>query len=351
MGKAGAQRTLAHQVNAAVWRGTVMHLNAALVGLGSWGQVLGRSVQGRSERIRIIRGVTRTPSKAAEFAKEMGIPIGSDFQSVISDQAVDAIILATPHSQHSEQVIAAAKAGKHVYVEKPLALKASDAEAAWQACKAADVVLAVGQNRRFLPAYQHLRERVLSGAFGPVLHVEANFSGPSGYRRAPGSWRTLRDESPAGGMTGKGVHMTDLMIDLLGSPSSLGLCSFRQVLEADMDDTTHLDLHFPGGSTARLTTITATPDVWRFQVFCARGWLEIRDSRTLTVRQLDGATEVIEFPETDIEHAALEAFAAAVVGEQPFPVTEAQAIANVRLLETIAAVPRDEARFGSTRPL
>src|SRR5690606_6751305 len=186
-------------------------LNAALVGLGGWVQVLGRSMQGRSERIRIVRGVTRTPAKAAEFAQELSIPVDADYDEALSDPAVQAIILATPHSQHGDQVIAAAKAGKHVYVEKPLALRVSDAEAAFSACNDAGVVLAVGQNRRFLPAYQKLREKVLSNEFGPVLHIEANFSGPSGYRRAPGSWRISKEESPGGGMTGKGVHMTDLM--------------------------------------------------------------------------------------------------------------------------------------------
>lgn len=321
-------------------------LNATLVGLGGWGQVLGRSVHGRSERLRIVRGVTRTPAKATEFAQELSIPVDDNYDGALADPAVQAIILATPHSQHVDQVIAAAKAGKHVYVEKPLALRASDAEAAFSACNEAGVVLAVGQNRRFLPAYQKLREKVTSGEFGPVLHIEANFSGPSGYRRAPGSWRISRDESPGGGMTGKGVHMTDLMIDLLGPPNSMAVRSFRQVLDADMDDTTHVDLTFSEGSTGRLTTITATPDVWRFQVFCARGWLEIRESRTLTLRQLDGSTEENEFPEIDIEHAALESFAAAVNGEHRFPVTEAQAIANVRILEAIAAMPAEEARVG-----
>lgn len=318
-----------------------MMLDAAIVGLGGWGQVLCRAVQGRSERIRFVRGVTRTPAKATEFARQVDIPVDDDYLAALADKRVQAVVLATPHSQHVEQVVAAATAGKHVFVEKPLALSRKAAEAAFSACRKAGVVLAVGHNRRFLPAYKQLRHHVMTGAYGPVLHIEANFSGPSGYRRAPGSWRTRRDESPAGGMTGKGIHMTDLMIDLMGPPVTAYSRSFRQLVDGDTDDTTLVLLDFTTGATAQLTTLTATADVWRFQVFCANAWLEIREQHRLTIQHLDGRTDIMEFAPVDIERAELEAFAAAVAGEQGYPVEERQALANVALLETIANATSD----------
>lgn len=312
-------------------------MKATLVGLGSWGQVLGRAVQGKSERIKFVSGVTRTLARAEAFAAEMNIPLSDDYTAALADPGIDAVVLATPHSQHVDQIIAAAEAGKHVFVEKPVAMDRVGAQRAFAACRKAGVVLAVGQNRRFLPAYVQTRNTLVSGELGRILHIEANFSGPSGYRRPAQSWRLERAESPAGGMTGKGIHMTDLMIDLLGAHETVQVHSTRQIVQADTDDKTLVLIGFADGVTGHLTTLTTTPDIWRFQVFCSEGWIEIRDQHTVTSRRLDGATELREFEKIDTELAELEAFAATVTDGAAYPVTAEQAIANVALFEQIAA--------------
>src|SRR5688572_30955399 len=97
-------------------------INAAIVGLGRWGQNLVNSVQGKSEVIRFIAGATRTVGKAEAYAREKGLALHDSYEKVLADPKVGAVILATPHTQHAAQVIAAAKAGKHVFTEKPLAL-------------------------------------------------------------------------------------------------------------------------------------------------------------------------------------------------------------------------------------
>lgn len=324
-------------------------MDVALIGLGGWGRTLGRSIQRRSDKIRVRHAVTRTLSKAEGFAAELGVPLTDDYEAVLNDPAVQGVVLATPHSQHGAQVIAAAKAGKHVFVEKPLSMNAADAAAAIAATRSAGVVLALGHNRRFLPGWQAFRKAVLSGEMGEVLHVSANFSGPSGYRRAEGSWRLDPAESPAGGMTGKGVHMTDLMVDLLGPPCSATLRSFAQKIEGGGHDTTLVDIDFEGGATGHLATLTATPDMWRISAFCANGWIELSDHWTLTQRSLDGLTTVTKFPRMDIERAALEAFAEAASGGAAYPVTQEQAYANTALLEVIADLSRDAGRQGRTQ--
>ncbi|MDX1605194.1 MAG: Gfo/Idh/MocA family oxidoreductase [Candidatus Competibacterales bacterium] len=316
-------------------------LNAAVVGLGWWGQVLARAVHGSSDRIRIVRGITRTPARAAEFAAETGIPVDADYAAALHDPGIDAVVLATPHSQHLAQVQAAAAAGKHVFVEKPLALTAADAAAAYAACEAAGVVLAVGQNRRFLPAIRHLREQIAQGTLGHILHLEGNFSGSSGYRHRPGVWRASAAESPAGGMTGKGLHVTDLMIALCGPIREVDARSLRQVLEIEMDDTTVMLLGFASGATGYLGTLTATADVWRLQVFGSEGWAEMRGHHRLIVKPVTGEAQVLDFPPEDIERAELEAFAEAVAGGDPFPVDRAQVINNIALLEAIGRSARE----------
>src|SRR5262245_59432398 len=106
-------------------------INAAIVGMGWWGRTLVESVQTDSDVIRFVAGATRTVSPEVKaFAEAHTLQLESDFNALLTNPKVNAIVLATPHSMHSEQVIAAAKAGKHVFCEKPFALTKADADAA-----------------------------------------------------------------------------------------------------------------------------------------------------------------------------------------------------------------------------
>ena len=102
-------------------------LKAAIVGLGRWGQRLVDSVQGKSPSIRFVRGVSRDPEKTRAYGDKAGLTLTNAYPDVLNDKEVDAVVLATPHSQHFREIVAAARAGKHVFVEKPMALKGQDA--------------------------------------------------------------------------------------------------------------------------------------------------------------------------------------------------------------------------------
>lgn len=312
-------------------------LNAAIVGLGSWGKVLVEAVQGRSSKIRFTRAVTRTPSNARDFAAKHGLALDDDLAGLLKDPSIDGIVLATPHSKHRAQIEAAAAAGKPILVEKPLALTRDDATAAVEAARRAGVVLAVAQNRRFLPLVHRLKEMIDGGVLGQPLHVEGNFSGPSGFRHASSSWRGSRAESPAGGMTGRGMHVTDLMIHFFGPVVEVDARSVRRALTIDLDDTTAMLLRFASGMTGYLGTLTATADLWRLAVFGTRGWAEMRGYRTLTTCLIGEPTQTTEFPEFDMERAELEAFADAVAGRAPYPVPNGEVVNNVALLEAAVA--------------
>lgn len=312
-------------------------VRAAIVGLGDWGQKLVWSVHGKSDKIGVVKGVTRTPQKAESFSRASGIEVVSDLAVVLADASIDAMIVATPHSQHIPLVEAAAAVGKHVFVEKPLALLHADAESAYHACAAAGVVLAVGQNRRFLPSVDYLRGIVDAGQLGRILHVEANFSGLSAELHAVSNWRNSRDESPWGGMTGKGLHMSDLMISFMGPIAEVDARSLCQLERARLDDTTLVLLAFASGATGYLATLTTTPDEWRLQFYGSNGWAEIRDHRWLTTRLKGEGKAVREFPPLDIERAELEAFACAVDGGPAYPVTRDEALNNIAFLEAIGS--------------
>src|SRR4029450_3196910 len=144
-------------------RGAQELIRAAIVGMGWWGRTIVESVQTDSNVIRFVAGGTRTVSpEVTAFAEAQKVTLAKDFSALLADKNIDAVVLATPHSQHTEQVIAAAQAGKHVFCEKPFALIRGDADAAVAAPKTAGVTLGLGYNRRFHPEMTALRDKITS---------------------------------------------------------------------------------------------------------------------------------------------------------------------------------------------
>jgi predicted dehydrogenase len=264
-------------------------LNAAIVGVGHWGRRLVDSVRD-SSKIRFVTGVSRNPTRDHAFTRDTGVPLVARMDDVLSDPAIAAIVLATPHSTHFEQIMKVARAGKHVYVEKPMTLTRADAEQAIEACRAAGVTLGVGFNRRFAPAPIAFVRRIHAGEIGKVLHVEGQHSGATGYQyqSTPGHWRATRAEAPGGGMTARGMHTVDKMVQIAGVVTSVYAYSERRILSADLDDTTCMLLRFSSGVSGYHATVFATGEYCRVHVFGSRGWMEMIDDRHITHRGLTG---------------------------------------------------------------
>ncbi|HKU71621.1 MAG TPA: Gfo/Idh/MocA family oxidoreductase [Burkholderiales bacterium] len=313
-------------------------LKAAIYGLGRWGNRLVDSVQG-SEKIRFVKGISRDPAKHKEFSQKTGVKVVSSYGRVLKDPEIDAVVLATPHTQHMKQIIQAAKAGKHVFVEKPMTLTRKTAEKSVEACKAAGVTLGVGFNRRHAPSFIEMTNRIRAGQIGKVLHIEAAHSGPTGYGLKPDTWRSSRIEAPGGGMTARGVHALDAMIQIAGLVTSVYAFSDNRNLPAgvDMDDTTTMMLKFSSGATGYLSALFTTGELYRVHVFGTKGWLEVRGDTDLTFRGIEGGPEKVSLQAADKEKAELEAFADAVAAKKPFAIPAEDAINNAAVLEAIVA--------------
>jgi predicted dehydrogenase len=307
-------------------------LNAAIVGLGRWGQVLVNSVQGRSEKIRFVAGATGRPERAADFAACQRIEMLPDLSALLARTDIDAVVLATPHSQHTAQIMQSAAARLPILCEKPLTLTLAEAQMAWDSAARAGVLLATAQNRRFLPAYRRLSEMVRSGHLGQLRQVIGNFSwGQAGY--APDSWRLSPAESPAGGMAGLGIHIVDAMM-------GLGLRGEAVRVLARGDDsqrphTVTASIEFEGGPVGVLTTIGGPATPWRFEVHGSEGYAAM-DGETRLVHGRAGEPETrLYFGAFDKERAELEAFAETVESGTPWPVTQDQGLAAIALFEAI----------------
>ncbi len=314
-------------------------LNTAIIGLGRWGRRLVDSVQDaghpKGDLIRFTRAVTRTPARADDFAERHGMMLGSDYAAALTDPTIAAVAIATPHTRHAEQIERAAATGKHVFVEKPFTLTAESARRAVAACETAGVVLALGHDRRFLPAMSMLKRMIKAGEVGRVLHLEGQFSSPYGLDLTPEIWRSEGVESPAGGMTSLGIHCIDAFIHLAGPIARVQAHSLRQVLAVESHDTTAVLLRFATGATGLLGTLTATARLFRLQAFGTEGWARIDEDGSMTVRATDGQPRTREFEKLDTCRSELEAFAAAVAGGDPYPLPTDQAIHGVAVLEAI----------------
>jgi predicted dehydrogenase len=279
-----------------------------------------------------VSGVTDVDLVRAQdvVGKIPGAKLYQSGQELINSPDVDAVVIASWGGTHEEYVLAGIAAGKQVFCEKPLALALGDAQEMVQACGRAGLVLGIGSNRRWWPAMRELRRLVESGELGTLLHVEAHNSNENSNAVA-GGWRTLPGESPGGGMTGAGLHALDAMLSVAGPlKRAKGQILERKPPPAPLDTVSVL-LEFESGVSGLLATVRATPFYWRVHAFGARGSAEVLGETEIVVRMSGTPPERRQLPPVDSVRAELEAFADAVQGRAPFPVTPGQ------MLETVAA--------------
>ena len=304
-------------------------LNAAMIGLGWWGKHSIDSVAAGNARIRFVAASSRDTSQHADYLKARGIKALNSYDEVLADPGVDAVVLTTPHSQHHRQIMDAAAAGKHVFVEKPVTLSRAHAVEAVDAMKAKGLTLGSGFSRRFQPSFKALLEHVRGGGIGEVLHIEGEQSGPSAYRLQKGAWRATRAESPGGAMAARGVHVLDGMIHIAGPVSSISAISDRRVVDLEVDDTSAMMMRFAGGASGYLGSIYVTADIWRLQVYGSKGYAMMRGETTLVTKDLSNLERVTNFAPANIVGLALEAFADAAGGGAAYPVTPEEVVAGV----------------------
>ena len=306
-------------------------IHCAIAGLGRWGRALVEAAR-HEPRLRITSAVEPDIAHAEDFCAAHGLAPATSLDAVLADRDIDAVLLATPHSLHKAQVIAAAAAGKQVFCEKPLALRRDDAAEMFAACRKAGVVLAVGHNRRFWPAMQALRAIVASGELGTILHVEGHNSNENSQGITQG-WRLSPEESPGGGLTGAGLHVLDGFVSLLGPARQVYARLNAREAGPPPLDTAILAIEFVNGVSATLATVRATPFYWRVHVFGTKGSAEVLDEVTMVLRKSGEPPATTRYPAGDALAAELSAFADAVEGRQPFPVPEADVLATLAAFE------------------
>jgi predicted dehydrogenase len=295
-----------------------MTLNAALVGVGKWGQRLVKATQDQSPSLRFTRGVTRTVSKAAAFCQRQGMALTDDLDAMLADKSVDMVVMATPHSVHEDLITRTVQAGKHCFVIKPLTQSLKTAKAVSKAADKAGVKLGVGFPWRHFPATKELKRLATSGELGILSHCESNYCVPRFMSFKPDDWKATPEEHPPGALI---THSVDVLTDLFGPMESLSVVSMNRVVPWKIHDVTSLLCRFKNGASGYVGSSGCTGPIVRLTVYGSKGWAEVRDETRLEFQPASGESTVTEYPTGEDETLKweLESFADWIAGKDSYP--------------------------------
>jgi len=307
-------------------------INAAIFGLGRWGRNLVNAVE-HSEVVRFKKAVVTNPTKHLDFAQEKQLEVTAEPNDALLDPSIEMIVLATPHLLHLPQITAAAKAGKAVFCEKPLALTLEEARKAVAVCQEHRVLIGVGHDKRFWPSMQHVQQVVRSGELGKLIHIEGIFTNEN-LKNFQTSWRDLPENVPGGNLTATGIHIVDAFTNLLGPIKSVeGI--YRQ-MEGGTMDTLALLVDFESGATGLLSSPRPSPVFWRVHVFGQHGNIESRGPLQ-SIQSMSGKEAVVkEFTPINALQFQLEAFARAIEGKTDYLITPQEILNTVGAFEASA---------------
>jgi predicted dehydrogenase len=331
-------------------------IRAAIVGLGRWGRSLAISA-GKSDDIGFVLAATRSRGNAEDFCRAHDIALADSYEAVLRRADIDAVVLATPHSQHEAQALAALGAGKHVFVEKPLTLDLASARRVAAAAREAALVLAVGFNRRFHPSIVELRARVRSGRLGSIVAMVAQHPTSTAPFVALDNWRAAPEEAPGGAFTATGVHSLDHMIELAGRVREVRCVTARHY-PGRSDDTTTIMLQFASGASGLIFCSVATATNFQFTAYGADGLGEISRPDLSRLRFAPASTEaptgpvrappdeILQFPGFDTLHAELGAFARAIREKTTYPVPIEDMLHGMAVFDAVVQSSQNGAILG-----
>lgn len=306
----------------------------ALIGCGRWGRNIAR-VLARLDALEVI--VDPAAEQLAGYAAELGVRVATNFDEALADR-IDAVAIAVPAADHARVILRALDAGKHVYVEKPLALELNDAETCAARADEVGKTLMIGHLLQYHPAFLTLKESVARGDIGDLRHITSN-------RLNPGA---IRSEETA--LWSMAPHDFSMILGLTGNaPASVASLPV-QVIPGGIPDQYHVQMQFPGGVTANVSVSWLSPfKEHKLVVLGTTGALVFEDTQPVRERKLviyrdyiDRSTgtsrfvksegEAVPFPEGEPLENEMRTFLHCVsTGETP-PTGAREAIPVLRLL-------------------
>jgi predicted dehydrogenase len=320
-------------------------VKVASIGLGWWSDVLADAVK-RSGKLEIVSCYSRSAEKRDAFAKKYGCLAASSFDSILKDKSVQGIINTTPNNAHRETTVAAARAGKHVFLDKPIANTIADARALTQACRDAGVVLSVGYQRRRESQFRWVRAKIEAGEFGKLVNAEANISRDRAGKIDLSSWRYQAAEMPGGVLLQIGIHYTDVLEYLIGPITAVNARLAQLVLPGDNPDVASLALEHENGALSTLNASYASAsEHYVMNVYGKEATAYYDFQQGLRFLKRDSQkSEPITFEKNDAIVEELEEFAAAARGEAQPEMTGERATASLAVIRAGIASAKEGRR-------
>jgi predicted dehydrogenase len=290
-------------------------LRVACIGMGWWSDVLADAIK-RSNKIRIVSCFTRSEDKRTAFARKYGCQPAASYEEVLADREVEAIVNTTPNDVHLPTTRAAAAAGKHVFLDKPIANNVSDGRAITECCRSAGVVLALGYQRRRESQFRWIKRQIEAGVFGRLVNAEANISRDRLGKIDLSSWRYQAAGMPGGVMLQIGIHYTDVLTYLMGPIKAVRGQFARLVLPGDNPDVASLILEHENGALSTLNASYASAsEYYLMNIYGkdATAYYDMHNGLRLLKRGEDRPVAVLS-TKNDTFVEELEEFAAAIRG-------------------------------------
>jgi predicted dehydrogenase len=300
-------------------------VKVGIVGLGRWARVLTRAAA-RSDAIEIAACFSRTEDKRSAFARETGVPAVAELGAMLRDPDIKGVILTVPNEQHLPVALEVARAGKHVYTEKPIASTLEDGLAIEALEKDFGVTVTVGHSARLMAGIRRIRAAIDAGELGRVAFMEANFSNERALELTPQTWRWYKSRAPGGPLSQLAIHQFDVLHYLGGEVVEVSsMASKLSPVGAEVDDQSMTLCRFADGKIGYVGSCWTSPGIFALRVFGSRGLMhyeidfgtwdtpdQLHQSSTLYIqRGKDGYAkrEPLEVPESDMFLAELDMFA------------------------------------------
>ncbi len=320
-------------------------LGVALVGLGrySTGQ-LGPALR-RTRRCRLAAVVTGSPEKGARWSRDYGFPATSvyDYDSMgrlADDRGVDIVYVVTPNALHAEHTIRAARAGKHVICEKPMAVSVAECDAMIAACKAAHVKLSIGYRLHFDPYHRELMRLARERDFGAFERMNGDFAFVMGRHE----WRAERRLAGGGPLMDLGIYVLHAACMAADGVAPIAVTAHeepktRPDFFRDVEETIRWTMEFPGGAVGEGRTSYAEQANW-FRAEAPHGWIELRTA--FSYGGITGATSRgrLHYPPVNQQALQMDDFADCILTGRQTPVPGELGRRDLRIITAIYAAAR-----------
>src|SRR5258708_4448278 len=291
-------------------------LRVACIGMGWWSDVLADAIQ-RSNKLKIVACYTRSEGKRKAFAAKYGCTAAPNYQGILQDSSIEAVINTTPNNAHLETTLSAAVAGKHIFLDKPIANTVSEGRTITEFCRKKGVVLALGYQRRRESHFRWIRGQIDAGAFGKLVNAEANISRDRLGKIDLNSWRYTAAGMPGGVMLQIGIHYADVLEYLLGPVKAVNGRFAQLVLPGDNPDVASMILEHENGALSTLNASYASASEYYLMNLYgkeATAYYDMHQGLRVLRRGSNGPTAV-PCAKNDTFVEELEEFASAVRGD------------------------------------